>query len=52
MTRWEQTLCLLAALLLIAPGPLPTAIGALFAVPVVLRHLVALRRISGSPGTA
>ncbi|HVK33278.1 MAG TPA: TRAP transporter permease [Burkholderiaceae bacterium] len=52
MTRWEQGLCLFAALLLIAPGWLPTAIGALLAVPMVLRHLAARQRVSGSPGTA
>jgi TRAP-type uncharacterized transport system fused permease subunit len=52
MTRWEQGLCLFAALLLIAPGWLPTAVGALLAVPMVLRHLVAHRRLSGLPGTA
>jgi TRAP-type uncharacterized transport system fused permease subunit len=44
MTRWEQGLCLCGALLLIAPGWLPTVVGALLAVPMVLRHLVALRR--------
>jgi TRAP transporter 4TM/12TM fusion protein len=43
MTRWEQALCLGAALLLIAPGWLPTLIGAGLAVPMLLRHLVARR---------
>jgi TRAP-type uncharacterized transport system fused permease subunit len=44
MTRAEQALCLLAALLMIAPGLLPTAIGLLLAVPMLLRHVVAHRR--------
>lgn len=43
MTRWEQALCLLGALLLIAPGWLPTLVGAGMAVPMLLRHLVARR---------
>ncbi len=44
MTRAEQALCLLAALLMIAPGLWPTAIGLLLAVPMLLRHVVAHRR--------
>ena len=44
MTRAEQGLCLAAALLLIAPGLVPTLIGAAMAVPMVMRHLVAHRR--------
>ena len=44
MTRVEQALCLVAALLLIAPGLLPTLIGAALAVPMLLRHLAARRR--------
>jgi TRAP transporter 4TM/12TM fusion protein len=44
MTRAEQALCLLAALLMIAPGLLPTAVGLLLAVPMLLRHVVAHRR--------
>jgi TRAP transporter 4TM/12TM fusion protein len=45
MTRAEQALCLVAALLLIAPGLVPTLLGAALAVPVVLRHVAALRRL-------
>ncbi len=45
MTRAEQALCLLAALLMIAPGLLPTLIGLAMAVPMVLRHVVAHRRL-------
>jgi len=45
MTRAEQALCLVAALLLIAPGLIPTLIGAALAVPMVVRHLAALRRL-------
>jgi TRAP transporter 4TM/12TM fusion protein len=44
MTRAEQVLCLLAALLMIAPGLVPTLIGLLLAVPMLLRHVVAHRR--------
>ena len=45
MTRAEQALCLLAALLMIAPGLAPTLIGLALAVPMVLRHVVAHRRL-------
>jgi len=44
MSRAEQALCGLAALLLIAPGLVPTLAGAACAVPIVLRHLLARRR--------
>jgi len=43
MTRAEQALCLLAALLMIAPGLLPTLIGLGLAAPMLLRHFVARR---------
>ncbi|MDH4060030.1 MAG: TRAP transporter large permease subunit, partial [Aquincola sp.] len=46
MRRAEQALCLGAALLLIAPGLLPTAAGVLLASPVLLRQLAAARRAS------
>jgi TRAP-type uncharacterized transport system fused permease subunit len=49
MKRGEQALCLLAALLLIAPGLIPTLIGAALAVPMVLRHLVARRATLAAP---
>ena len=48
MTRAEQALCLLAALLMIAPGLAPTLIGLALAVPMVLRHVVAYRRLKVS----
>ena len=44
MTRAEQALCLVAALLLIAPGLVPTLIGAALAVPMLVRQLAARRR--------
>lgn len=44
MTRAEQALCGLAALLMIAPGLLPTLAGLALALPMLLRHGVALRR--------
>jgi TRAP transporter 4TM/12TM fusion protein len=43
MNRAEQVLCLVAALLLIAPGLVPTLIGAALAVPMIVRHLAARR---------
>lgn len=45
MSRAEQGLCLVAALLLIAPGLVPTLVGAACAVPILLRHLAARRRL-------
>jgi len=45
MSRAEQGLCIVAALLLIAPGLVPTLVGAGCAVPIVLRHLAARRRL-------
>ncbi|MES2784120.1 MAG: TRAP transporter permease [Pseudomonadota bacterium] len=41
LKRWEQALCVAAALLLIAPGLTVTVIGALMALPVLLRQLAA-----------
>lgn len=43
MRRGEQVLCVLAALLLIAPGLLPTLLGFALATPVLLRQFWALR---------
>jgi len=45
MTRAEQALCALAALLLIAPGLMPTIAGALLAVPMIVRQWAARRRL-------
>ncbi|HOW50352.1 MAG TPA: TRAP transporter permease, partial [Rubrivivax sp.] len=46
MSRAEQGLCVLAALLLIAPGLAPTVAGAVLALPVLLRQLGAHRRMA------
>ncbi|MEQ1804925.1 MAG: TRAP transporter permease [Burkholderiaceae bacterium] len=43
MTRAEQALCALAALLMIAPGLVPTLIGLGLALPMLMRHVVARR---------
>jgi TRAP-type uncharacterized transport system fused permease subunit len=48
MTRVEQWWCVAAALLMIAPGLVPTLAGAAMAVPVVLRHLAAWRRTAAA----
>lgn len=48
MTRPEQALCALAALLMIAPGLWPTLAGVLLATPMLLRQWVAWRRGSGA----
>jgi TRAP transporter 4TM/12TM fusion protein len=44
MRRAEQWVCGVAALLMIAPGLVPTLLGVAIASPVVLRHVVAARR--------
>ncbi len=44
MFRFEQGLCLVAALLMIAPGVWPTLIGLAMASPMLLRHFVVRRR--------
>jgi TRAP transporter 4TM/12TM fusion protein len=43
MKRWEQALCLLAALLLIAPGLVVTLVGVAILVPIALRQVAAWR---------
>ena len=48
MTRGEQALCWVAALLLIAPGLMPTVIGAALALPILIRHGVAWRQARSS----
>jgi TRAP-type uncharacterized transport system fused permease subunit len=40
---WERTLCIVAALLLIAPGLIPTLIGVTLLAPVLLRQISAHR---------
>ena len=44
MRRSEQWVCGIASLLMIAPGLVPTLVGIAIASPVVLRHVVAVRR--------
>jgi TRAP transporter 4TM/12TM fusion protein len=50
MRRGEQWLCAAAALLMIAPGLVPTLVGIALASPVVLRHVVAVRQVHPTPG--
>jgi TRAP-type uncharacterized transport system fused permease subunit len=45
LKRWEQLVCLAAALLLIAPGLWVTIAGALLVTPVLVRQLGALRAL-------
>ncbi|GAB4205023.1 MAG: TRAP transporter permease [Tibeticola sp.] len=54
MKRWEQALCLAAALLLIAPGLTVSLIGAALVLPVLLRQLAAWRgaRVGAHPHEA
>lgn len=49
MKRWEQLVCVAAALLLIAPGLMVTLVGAALVVPVLVRQLAAWK--AGRPGT-
>jgi TRAP-type uncharacterized transport system fused permease subunit len=44
MKRWEQLLCVAAALLLIAPGLVVTLVGAAMVVPVLVRQLAAWKQ--------
>ncbi len=50
MKRWEQMLCLAAALLLIAPGLVVTLIGAGLLVPILIRQVAAWKL--GPPAAA
>jgi TRAP transporter 4TM/12TM fusion protein len=45
MRRWEQFLCIAAALLLVAPSLIASLIGVALVIPVLLRHLSAHRAI-------
>jgi len=47
MSRAEQGLCVIAALLMIAPGLLATVAGVVLCLPMVVRHLLAHRRSAG-----
>lgn len=49
MKRWEQVLCIAAALLLIAPGLTPTLIGAALLLPLLLRQLAAWKLQGAAP---
>ena len=44
MKRWEQGVCIVAALLLIAPGLTPSLIGTVMLIPVLLHQLAARER--------
>ena len=50
MRRWERLVLTAAALLLIAPGLLPTALGLALCVPVVLSQWAASRPPATAPG--
>jgi TRAP transporter 4TM/12TM fusion protein len=43
MRRWEQVVCVVAAILMVAPSLTATLIGVAMFIPVLLRHLNALR---------
>ena len=47
MKRWEQVLCVAAALLMIAPGLMPTLLGVALCVPMLLRQLSVWRLGAG-----
>jgi TRAP-type uncharacterized transport system fused permease subunit len=49
MKRGEQALCLAAALLMIAPGLVPTLIGVALAIPVLVHQLAARKRALARP---
>ncbi|MBK8070860.1 MAG: TRAP transporter permease [Ramlibacter sp.] len=51
MKRWEQLLCIAAALLLIAPGLIVTLVGAALTLPVLVSQLAAWRALSPGRGT-
>ncbi len=46
MTRGEQMLCGVAAVLMIAPGLTPTIIGLVLALPMVWRHVLARKKLA------
>ena len=50
MRAWERWLAVFAALLLIAPGLTPTLIGAALTLPIVIRHVLALRAVPAAAG--
>jgi TRAP-type uncharacterized transport system fused permease subunit len=52
MKRWEQLVCVAAALLLIAPGLVVTLVGAAIAAPVLLRQFAAWKLANAAPAAA
>lgn len=52
LKRWEQLVCLAAAVLLIAPGLVVTLVGAAMVVPVLLRQFAARRLANAAPAPA
>ena len=52
MKRWEQALCIAAALLLIAPGLVVTLVGAGLLSPIALRQLLAWKEARLHPRQA
>ncbi|MEP6791035.1 MAG: TRAP transporter large permease subunit, partial [Ramlibacter sp.] len=52
MKRWEQLLCLAAALLLIAPGLVVTIIGAAMTIPMLVRQVGAWKLTHAQPAPA
>jgi TRAP-type uncharacterized transport system fused permease subunit len=44
MRTWERALCVVAAILMVAPGIPSTATGVVMVLPVLARHIAALRR--------
>jgi TRAP transporter 4TM/12TM fusion protein len=52
MKRWEQLVCVAAAVLLIAPGLIVTLIGAAMTAPVLLRQLAAWKLAAKAPAPA
>jgi TRAP transporter 4TM/12TM fusion protein len=50
MTAWEQGLCVVAALLMVAPGIVSTALGLVIASPMLWRHVAVWR--AGRPRAA
>ena len=49
LKRWEQLVCIAAALLLIAPGLTVTLIGAAMVVPVLVRQIAAWKLVNVKP---
>ncbi len=52
LKRWEQLVCIAAALLLIAPGLTVTLIGAAMTVPVLVRQIAAWKLAKTKPAPA